>query len=452
MRTVLFRQLDRLAAARWARRGARRLLRAAWLAGCVWCIALGGRLLWSWDVPYRWLGAASLALVGLAILPLLWDRLPRREVARRLDRRYSLNEQLTTAVEIAGTPAAREGVGALLLATAGRTVSAVRQEVERQQRGPWSEIAAVVALALLLLGLYVLTDIGRPPGPATALAPLPEPAAPPDAAEQFPPEAAQGNGSGQQPGGQSGGAGQTQVGDGTDAQSLSALADALRDQGATRPAADALDRGDRAGAARELRELADQADQLSQQTRDDIAGRLREAGRQIDGRNPALADQLRESASGLEQGGRQAQQALDDLARAIDQGTQPGEQQAQSGAQGQNGQGQQPGDTAQQPGTGGGAQQPGQGQGRGNGAGNAPSGEQRQTSTNERLGVAGKPLELNAEGQGQPAAGDGRGPTSSGAAGGFTSGGGADDGRRVGADPLRIPIEDRDVVQEYFSK
>lgn len=467
MRYSLHRHLDHLATERWARQSIRRLLRAAWLSACVWCIGLGGSMLWGWPLRYDVLSAASLLIIGLGVLSLLRPRLKPAEVARRLDRRFLLDEQLATAVEVAETAPDRDSVGGQLLAHAGRTAGLVRQRIAQKQAMPWNDVLSAVALALVLLGLYLLAGIGRV-APLGAV--LPEPPAlvgAEDPAGQLadepfsrPDEQVLVPGAGE--GTQAMGAGPG------DAQSLGAIADALRDQGATRAAAEALDRGDPATAAQRLRELADQAGQLSRETRGNLADRLEQAARELDGRNPQLADQLRESAAGLERGGQAAEQALEDLARAIEQLQQPAgpsaaqEQQGQPGAAAE-GQGEQPGQgqgQGEQPGQGQAGQGDpfgqgqGQGQGRGGGAASDSAVEQRQSAPSQRLGVPGQPLTLEAEGGGQSASGgNDQGPTSSGSASGFTSGGSAaGNDRPIGADPLRVPLEDRNVVQEYFSK
>jgi hypothetical protein len=464
MTQPLFRHLDHLATDRWARQGVRRLLRAAWLAACIWCIGLGGHLLWGWPLRLDLLGALALAAIGVAVLLLLRPKLSPLEVARRLDRRFHLDEQLATAVEIAATRPPPGSIGARLVAQAAHTASVLQARIAHRQRAPWNEALTLAALLLAALGLYLLVGIGRVDLQATA-APVPPLVSPQDPAQQFaaePPAQADPSqalvpGPGDQAVAGDAGASANAAGAAGDPRTLEALADALRDHGATRPAAEALDRGDVAGAAQELRALADQADQLSEATRDDLATSLRDAAERIAPNDPALADQLRQSADGLERGGEDAQQALDDLASAIEQtqrdqqvagadGQQPGAQQGQGqpSAQGQSGQSQ-----SDQAGQGQGEQQ---GQGAGSGASAGPPGEQRQADPSQRLGVEGEPLPLEANGEGQvPAEPSDRPPTTSAPAPGFTQGGSGGERVRVGADPLRIPIDERDVVQEYFA-
>src|SRR5215216_5836454 len=103
MRYSLLHNLEQLATDRWARRGVRTLIRAAWLGACIWCIGLGGHLLWSWPLRMEVLGALSLAVIGVAVLLLLRPKLSPGAAARRLDRRFQLDEQLATAVEAAAS-------------------------------------------------------------------------------------------------------------------------------------------------------------------------------------------------------------------------------------------------------------------------------------------------------------------------------------------------------------
>jgi hypothetical protein len=468
MTQLLFRHLDHLATDRWARQGVRRLLRAAWLAACIWCIGLGGHLLWGWPLRLDLLGALALAVIGVAVLLLLRPKLSPLEAARRLDRRFHLDEQLATAVEIAATRPPPGSIGARLVAQATHTTSVLQARIARRQRAPWNEALTLAALVLAALGLYLLVGIGRVDLQAAA-APVPPLVSPQDPAQQFAAEPpAQGDpsqalvpGPGDQAVAGDAGVSANAARAAGDPRTLEALADALRDHGATRPAAEALDRGDVAGAAQELRALADQADQLSEATRDDLATSLREAAERIAPNDPALADQLRRSADGLERGGEDAQQALDDLASAIerlqdnqqaantdsqDSGQQPGAQQGQGQQSAQDQSSQSQSDQAGQ------RQGEQQGQGAGSGASAGPPGEQRQADPSQRLGVEGEPVPLEANGEGQvPAEPSDRPPTTSAPVPGFTQGGSGGERVRVGADPLRIPIDERDVVQEYFA-
>lgn len=426
MRSSLQIQLDRLASDRWARRGVRVLLRASTLALAIVCLAIGLQLLSGAPLSWTWIGALALICIAGGALLVLRPRMRAPEVARRLDRRFRLGEQLSTALEVGPAP---DGVGAYLHEQAKRTLTQIYRQVAARQRFPWAELALVLALAFLLVGMLVLTGIGGALPGATA-EPLPPLVAPPDPSERFPEEPFQ------PPPGSEPAPGSEPVpapGPG-DTAAAAALADALRDQSVTRPAAEALDQGDLGAAAQSLRELADQAGALSQQARSDLAEALREAAEQVEGANPALAEQLRQNADGIEQGGQQAAEALEDLAGAVEQ----------------LGQGQQPG---QAPGEGASGGAEGQGGG-GAGQGSLP-GEQRENSTSDRLGVEGVPLELESDGPGNtPAEGDPDGPTSpGGGAGGsgFSSSNPSDAPVEIGDDPLRIPADLRDVVQDYFS-
>jgi hypothetical protein len=460
MKHSLIQHLNQLSTDRWARQGVRTLLRGAALATSIWCIGLGGRLLWGWPFRPDLLGALALAAIGVGVLLLLRPRLSPQQAARRLDQRFHLDEQLATAIEVAATKPPPGSVGARLVTQSANTARLLRQRIARRQRPPWNELITLLALLPVALGLFILAGIGNIDLGEDVL-PLPPLATAQDPAQQFadqlppdqqspalaPGQGAQAPGTVAQPGatGQPSAAG--------DPRTLEALADALRDQGATRPAAEALDRGDLGTAAQRLRELADQAGQLSQDTRNDLADALRDAAGQIAPRDPALADQLRQSADGLEQGGQAASGALDDLAQAIDR-LQNGQPQAVGGNQGQPGQddqGSQPGGQGDQSGAQSGEGDQGQGGGPG-GAGNGSAGEQRSAQPSERLGVPGQPLPLEADGPGAvPAEPSDRQPTTSEIVPGTTGGDASSDRRvRTGADPLRVPLDERDVVQEYF--
>jgi hypothetical protein len=469
MRQPLIQKLDQLSTERWARRGVRMLLRAAWLSVCIWCIALGGHMLWGWPLRMNIIAATALVILGGAVLVLLWPRLSPRAAASRLDRRFHLDEQLATAVEVAATAPPPGSIAARLVMESSHTAVLLHRRIARRQPPPWHDILTLVALGLVALGLWVISGVGFPDLASSPL-PLPPLASAQDPAQQLPqepqapgqPGQAQPGASGQpgQNGGEAQAGGSSDGATAGDPQTIQALADALRDQGATRPAAEALDRGDLAGAAQQLRELADQAGQLSQSARDDLANALEDAAQQIEGNDPQLADQLEQSADGLREGEQDAAEALDDLARAIEQlpQAQPGQQAGQPapGQQGQEGQAGQDGQAGEQSQSGQSDQQ-GQGdaQGNGTGAGSGPGGEQRQAAPNERLGVEGQavPLESSGEGEVPAQASDDKPPIPSSANGngGFTQGGTSSSQRvQVGDDPLRVPIDERDVVQGYF--
>ncbi len=422
MRNSLQIQLDRLASDRWARRGVRILLRASTMALSLVCLAVGTHLLAGWPLRWSWIASAALGCIALGAILVLRPRMPAGEVARRLDRRFGLHEQLTTALE-AGPQA--EGVGAYLHEQSRRTLAQIRRHVAARQRFPWADLGLVAALVVLLLGLLLLAGNG-PALPEIAAEPLPPLVAAPNPAEQFPEEPFQ-QPVADQPGL---GSGMAMAPAPSDAAAAAALAEALRGQGVTRPAAEALDRGDPGGAAERLRELADQSAGLSAQARAELAQALREAADQIAPSNPDLAEQVRESAAGIAPTGGSPAEAIDRLADAVEQ---LGRGQVAGGGQGQ-----------------------GQGQGQGSGAGlGALPGQQRE-GRGERLGVDGVPLELESDGPGTlPTGGEPGDQTApgggTGASGGFARGSQSGERVEVGDDPLRIPADLRDVVQDYFS-
>lgn len=471
-RHPLLQQLQRLATERWTRQALRTLLQATSVSIGVWCIGLGASLLWRWPINLTLLTAVSLAVIGVALLTLLRKPMSPAEVARRLDRRFQLNEQLATAVEVVYSGAQPSPVVEKLLERSGRTIGGVRQHVRQRQRTPWTDLLTFLALLIVAAGLFLLSGISgfNTTTLATTLPALPQAS---DPNQQFPEEAplpipgveqAGGPGAGETmapaPGEMPGQAQQANgpaQGAAADPQTLEALANALRDQGATRPAADALDRGDTAQAAQSLRELADQADSLSEQARQALAESLRDAARDISSRDPALANQLRESARELENEASAAQ-GLEDLAQAIDQlgessaeasASEPAPGTASAGEPQAGQQGEQPGNQPGQQGADGEPNGPGQQANQGSAAGNNPS-EQRPITPAGRLGVEGQPVELEAEGGGQTAEGQNNPETMLQGSTGSTSGSQTGVGGAIGADPLRIPLDERDVVQGYF--
>ncbi|GIW00969.1 hypothetical protein [Roseiflexus sp.] len=461
----LVKQLRRLARERWTQRALRTVLQSASIALGVWCAGMGANLLWNWQIGVPELTALALAIVGLGLVSLLRPPMRPAEVARRLDRRFNLNEQLATAVEMVQVDPRSSAMTARLIDQSTATVRQVHQYVRRRQAAPWTDLLTLLALLLVACGLALMSGIGSLSlNPSVALLPaLPQQAAPlplpmeemmpmPGSDQLIPLEGGEemlpfrpGNSAG---GEQSAAApAQPSAPSPADPQTLEELANALRDLGATRPAADALDRGDTDAAAQRLRELADQASALSQEARQAISRALEEAARTIERRDPALAEQVRQSARDLSRQ-QSAAQGLEDLAQAIDQ---MGESAAASSTPpsddgGNEGQASNPGGPSGQPG----AEGEGQTGPSGSAAGNNPSGEQRPITPAGRLGVEGQPAPLEAQGGGQSTGATNNPNATLQGSVGTASGGQPGTGGAIGADPLRIPLDERDVVQEYF--
>ncbi|MEI6776842.1 MAG: hypothetical protein WCK70_08060 [Chloroflexales bacterium] len=432
MRNSLHIQLERLASDRWARRGVRILMRSVWLGLSLCCLMLGVSLFLDVTPPWQWVLALGLICIAGGAIFILRPRMSAVEVARRLDRRFRLNEQIATALEIGPAPT---GIEVYLLDESRRAVSQIRRSVAQRRGFPWSEAAMILALLITLGGLAVMLGIGTA-NPLAAPEPLPALATPQSLANAFPTEPVSTPTSPQPSPGPSN---STAPGAG-DPAVMRALANALRDQSITRQAAEALDQGNLAGAAQSLRALADQAGRISQSARNDLGTALRQAASQVQASSPSLADQLRTSAAGLQSGNdSQAAQSLQDLAGAVEK--------MGSGQAAQTGAGQQPGSTPDSSQT--------SGQGQGSGAGNSSLPGQQREQPADRLGVDGVPLELNAKGDGTAAtqgqANSNAGGTGNGGA--FSQGGSnpSTDPVLAADDPLRIPTDLRDVVQDYFS-
>ncbi|PDW05017.1 hypothetical protein [Candidatus Viridilinea mediisalina] len=429
MNRSLHKQLQRLASDRWARRGLRLLLRAAMLA----LLLLGGtaalQLFSEYTPNWAWVNAAALTCIGVGAALVLRRPLAPSEVARDLDRRFRLNEQLSTALEIAQPT---NGVTHCLHEQSRRTMHRLQPQIALQQVVPRREVVATALLlftmgGLLLLNYFnereVLAQAGPDPPPVAtepALVVPPPPLEAPPPPQPFMATESDMIGEALVP-----------LTDPNDLAAAAALAEALRNQSVTRPAAEALDRGNAAEAAQQLRDLADQAASLASETRGELAQGLRQAANQIEPLNPALANQVRGAADALATTGVDPAQGFEGLAAALEQlaqGQRPSQQADGSG---------------NPAGGGGGA------------SGQHLAGQQRE-SVNQRLGVDGVPLELESDGPGGGATGGAASdlPLSASEGGtGATFARGSPDSNRVevGGDPLRIPLDLRDVVQDYFS-
>jgi hypothetical protein len=466
---LLQKQLERFATDRWARRGIRGLIRATWLGLSFWSFWLGGHLLFGWPLDYLTLEIVVLVCIAVGALLLLRPRMKSREVARRLDQRFGLEEQMTTAEELSATlpeGSKPEGVASYLLWHARHNSHQIHRYARTKQMLPWAEIVALFAAILMAVGMFLLIHINQPVAASVQPAPLPPPAGPGRPPVAFPndslalpqgdtaaPDGRPGQGEGETGQGKGGGEGiEAGPGTGSNQQAISALADALRDLSITRPVADALDEADTAGAARTLREIADQADQLSQKTRHEIAEALRQAATDIGPTDGELANDIRDSAFRLERDKQQAAQSLEDLANMVEQlgGQQPGVPAQSQPPPAQQGNNEQPQDRQDPP------------QGAPGGAGNTPlPGDQheRKPDPAERLDVEGVPLELEGGPGDEERASDSEqdGPPAQvepvGGGSGFEQDAATlnDEEIQAGADPLRIPPDLRHVVQTYFS-
>jgi hypothetical protein len=245
-------------------------------------------------------------------------------------------------------------------------------------------------------------------------------------------------------------------------QALEALADAMRDQAATRSIAEALDRGDLAGAAEGLRRLADQLGELSEQARGQLGESLQEAAESIGENVPGLNQPLQSGSNALEQNDlRAAQQALEDLAEAIESIEETPQETAQaqpesSGQPQESGQPQSGESEQAEAGEPSESQPQDQSGGSGAGAGEEGEGGDQPASEEERLAVEGQPLELESDSELedrvlQPAeldaeAGDELTDDSPFARQPLNTSTGD-----LGPDPLTYPWEKRDVIRRYFT-
>ncbi len=430
MRQESFQQrLEQLLNNRWD--GARQTLHKGFQALVFSLLSCAGGLGFKyglgWPIELNIEIALGLAGTAFGFLLLIQPRKPIRKVAERLDRRFNLHEQLVTALEVSKSNQV-EGVAGYLLEQANQTTSHVQTYVQKRRKFPWADLSGMISVIFLGCGILLLAGLDAPLELSAPQESLPQ-LAPPLTDEQFPEEELKENNEPQPEPSPAPAASNSPAP--LEQQALQTLADALRDQSVTRPAAEALDQGKPEEAAQKLRGLADQAGQISPETRRSLGESLWEAAKGLDQNLPDLAAQLRENATNLQRDDEKVAQALEGVAGALEN----------LGGQGQKQQ----------------AKTPEQGQGQGDGAPSAaprPPSDQRQHQPSERLGVEGVPLDLAAEGSGDgsTSAADG-GKDAAGGAGGFQQAASSPSTENVqaGQDPLRIPADLRDVVQEYFS-
>ncbi len=317
-------------------------------------IALGARLR-PWLLPEQ---AASLALGavglggGLALAAVwLWPR-PTARMARAFDRRFGLQERVSTALElIGGRIPMPEPLAEHQLNDALRAASGVNAAVWLPLRVRLAELIALAALAGLLAFLLLAPnpradDLRAQQALEQALA---EQAAELEAtireierdeslseAERAaltePLEATRETL--RQPGvtQQEAVAALAEAGRSLEElsegmlpdqrQAYEQAAEQLAGSSLTQPLADALSPPDLGSAAEATDDLAQalEESELSAAEREDLAERLDAAAEQVEENNPALAEQLREAAEALREGDMEAaQEALREAARTLDQ-------------------------------------------------------------------------------------------------------------------------------------
>jgi hypothetical protein len=311
--------LDRIATRVWIQRMLAIVARGLWLtvlAGCLWLTVdlLGGP---EFDRTV-WLAIGTVVMLCSLVIAAL-SRPSRAQVARMLDRSFTLQERVSTALGNIGkdlpAPGEHASVVYLQVADAANAITIAQAQPAFRLRPPARELVMVIALALAFAALAFARGAGGSVPPTqTNVVPEFVPAAQrfvqPEA-EPTPPDAqnAPSVADVQQ-------MVQTSI---DNQQDLQALADTLSDHALTREAAEQIQQGNYGQAAEELRDVASQSDQLSQTERDDLAGDLSQAASQMSDGNQSLSDATQQAADGLKEGGEPAKAGVRDLANAVEQ-------------------------------------------------------------------------------------------------------------------------------------
>jgi hypothetical protein len=310
--------LDRIATRVWIQRMLAIVVRGIWLTLLVGCLWLLTDLLGGPEFDQRiWLGfGAVIMLCSLAIA--LLSRPSRAQVARMLDRSFTLQERISTALGNIGKDVPVDGEHAsvvyLQIADAANALTVAQEQPAFRLRPPAREFVMAIALALALAALAFARGAGGSVPPAqTNVVPAFVPAAQrfvqPEAQPTPDPQNAPSVAEVQQ-------MVQSSI---DNQQDLAALADALSDHALTRDAAEQIQQGNYSQAAEELRNVAEQADQLSQSERDDLASDLNQAASQMSDGNQSLSNATQQAADGLQQGQDEAKSGVRDLANAVEQ-------------------------------------------------------------------------------------------------------------------------------------
>lgn len=310
--------LDRIATRIWIQRMLAIVVRGVWLTllvGCLWMLVdlLGGPAFGR----QIWLAAGVVIMLCSLVIAVL-SRPSRGQVARMLDRSFTLQERISTALGNIGKDVPIEGGHAsvvyLQIADAANALTAAQEQPAFRLRPPARELVMAIALALAFAALAFARGAGADVPPAqTNVVPEFVPAAQrfvqPEAQPTPDPQNAPSVAEVQQ-----------MVQNSIDNQKdLAALADALSDHALTRDAAEQIQQGNYSQAAEELRNVANQADQLSQSERDNLASDLSQAASQMSAGNQALSDATQQAADGLKNGGDEAKSGVRDLANQVEQ-------------------------------------------------------------------------------------------------------------------------------------
>ncbi len=438
--------LTQLRASFWLRRVLQGLVHTAWLTMLVPVGLMAAYL--GLGVQVRWqVWVLLMGLVGSGFL--LWAMRPitLKEMVQRLEGSLELRAQLVTAFEANQSYEADNQVVQLLLQQTAAMTARLRRRVHIFNMSLWLEIQALIAVSALFSAMLML-EAFNPRLPNAAPVDLPaawqEPKADqlPSANPELPPKPSPNLGAQQ------------------DIQRiLEILANAFRDQAMTHAIAGSIDQHQLREAATGLRRLADQLESLTAESRQGLANAMLEAARKIGQNEMDFTEPLQTGGTALERGNlRKAGQSLEALAKVLDS-LDNRDSSPQPNADGNSDeQANEPKQVEQE--------QSGQAEQKNASADQQPPPEENlanqsespapQPTENERLGVAGQPLELEnkedftlEEHVLQPSeltaeGGDKRTQDSP-----FARPSGENED--LGSDPLTYPWEKREVIRQYFS-
>ena len=285
------------------------LVMTVWIAMAV--AGFGGLPGWWAVIANVTMGVALGGIHGWLIRP---DRLM---VARMFDRTFGLRERIVTAFD---RPVDSGHVSRLQLADAANTFDEIVTEVPRSSFLPIREAAmclivtgAMVTLLLAYVPRQAIAGVAESPVPqfvpASERLAARDPDPPPPPVTDQPVAERATIAEIQERGRQSQSA----------RDDLARIGDALRDHPITQPAAESIATGDYASAAESLRSASQSAGAMPQQSRDALANDLEAAAQEISGENPELAQAANDAASALREGGTDAETALGDLADQVEE-------------------------------------------------------------------------------------------------------------------------------------
>jgi hypothetical protein len=270
------------------------ILRAAWLGGAVYLICWGVNAFWSVLPDSKYWVIIALAVSIGTLTTLVFRARSRKEFLWRVDQRFDLKEQVSTAYEVSTEKQERGPAGQqldnLLVEDANKMMPSITRKVIDNGWGIRSDVEATVIVLMMLLTVYLsgLESFSNAI-PFSGLGILPGVGGDPSLHDVFP-SGIPGDTEGAYSGLGDGGIGTGSIAgpqdltpEGLDLvfKTFQEMGEELKDSAATSELGRALAEGDFEQAANEMGSLSENIDRVTAETRLDLADRFSDAVRKL---------------------------------------------------------------------------------------------------------------------------------------------------------------------------